>query len=118
MDNKDKTTIEVMTTFDAHELISETIMKGPGKDQMTVIQRQVLKHQEEGVIEGLKRMGWIPPVDIEFPLQGLDIDQLKRFYGVTTPEQIIAAQARHIERLQAKINDPMGLSLRPSFPRG
>jgi hypothetical protein len=31
------------------------------------------------------------------------IVQLMRFYGVTTQEELILAQDRHIERLQAKL---------------
>lgn len=33
------------------------------------------------------------------------IETLKRFYGVTTLEQLVLIQAHHIERLQAKIPD-------------
>lgn len=34
---------------------------------------------------------------------GADDPQLLKFYGVTTDAELIAAQARHIERLQAKL---------------
>ena len=94
--------IEVKTTFNVAEIISETQMTGMD-GQMEVIQRQVIKHQEEGVIQALKEMGWTPPVDIHRPIADLSMDQLKKFYGVTTPEQIIAQQASHIERLQAAL---------------
>lgn len=38
------------------------------------------------------------------PAQPVVVDpQLCKFYGVTTATELIAAQARHIERLQAKL---------------
>ncbi len=43
-------------------------------------------------------------------------EQLMKFYGVSTTQALIDAQAHHIERLQAKL--PATPSLAPTFPRG
>lgn len=43
------------------------------------------------------------------------VPQLRKFYGVSTDAELIAAQARHIERLQAKL--PRNSSLAPQGAR-
>jgi len=44
------------------------------------------------------------------------IKQLMRFYAVTTLQELVEAQSRHVEKLQAKL--PPTPSLGPTFPRG
>lgn len=39
----------------------------------------------------------------DHPTSNEQIQQLKRFYGVSTLEELVLIQAQHVERLQAKI---------------
>lgn len=64
------------------------------------------KQSAKDMLSELNSLVFVPSVE-----GMLDVSMLASFYGASSMYQLVAAQARHIERLQAKLPPPG-----PAFP--